>query len=238
MLQRFVRRRLNALRRAFGRDALGAGLHRSRRARLSVRQPGFLIPPFLPDSPQELALPPELRDARLLADAIAWSHGMGERHAAARPAPREVTAKGQMPAKSRSTRNVLLISHCDFTGNSALHTYRDCAGAPHRGYSPVIAVPGDPETVEDLGRPPFAVGSWETAALRTSSASRTAPWIRPWSTRSLRANEFASSPLRSSRRWRCPYARFTWRTTIEPFSQPRSKRRVEGLRAAPGAGAG
>ena len=68
-----------------------------------------------------------------------------------------------MPAKSRSTRNVLLISHCDFTGNSALHTYRIALELHTRGYSPVIAVPGDPETVEDLGRPPFAVVSYRDA---------------------------------------------------------------------------
>jgi glycosyltransferase involved in cell wall biosynthesis len=59
---------------------------------------------------------------------------------------------------------VLLVSHCDFTGNSAVHAYRIAVELNARGLSPAIAVPGDPETVEDLGRPPFPVLSYADAA--------------------------------------------------------------------------
>jgi GT2 family glycosyltransferase len=54
-------------------------------------------------------------------------------------------------------RNVLLISHCDFTGNSALHAYQIAAELQRRGYSPAIAVPGNPRSVRDLGRPSFPI---------------------------------------------------------------------------------
>jgi glycosyltransferase involved in cell wall biosynthesis len=157
MLQRFARKRLNSLRRAFGQTRWARTFRRSRRARLNIPAALLPDPALLPDSPQDLALPSEVRDARLLTDAIAWSHRKGPQHPSARPAPRGIARKRQIPTKGRPTRNVLLISHCDFTGNSALHTYRIALELHARGYSPIIAVPGDPETVKDLGRPPFAV---------------------------------------------------------------------------------
>jgi glycosyltransferase involved in cell wall biosynthesis len=60
-----------------------------------------------------------------------------------------------------ATRRVLLISHCDFTGSSALHVYKIASELFVRGHHPVVAVPDDPETVEDVGRPPFPVVGFE-----------------------------------------------------------------------------
>ena len=53
--------------------------------------------------------------------------------------------------------NVLLVSHCDFTGNSAMHVLAIANELESRGISPAISVPANPETVEDLGRPSFPV---------------------------------------------------------------------------------
>lgn len=57
----------------------------------------------------------------------------------------------------RQLRNVLLVSHCDFTGNSALHVYRIASELRRHGFSPAIAIPNNPGSVRDLGHPPFAV---------------------------------------------------------------------------------
>lgn len=54
-------------------------------------------------------------------------------------------------------RSILLVSPCDFTGNSALHSYQIAAELQRRGYSPAIAVPGNPRSVRDLGRPSFPI---------------------------------------------------------------------------------
>jgi glycosyltransferase involved in cell wall biosynthesis len=53
--------------------------------------------------------------------------------------------------------NVVLISHCDFTGNSALHAYCIASELRRRGLSPAVAVPGNAKSVEDVGLPPFPV---------------------------------------------------------------------------------
>jgi glycosyltransferase involved in cell wall biosynthesis len=53
--------------------------------------------------------------------------------------------------------NIVLISHCDFTGNSALHTYNIASELRRRGFSPAVAVPGNAKSVEDVGLPPFPV---------------------------------------------------------------------------------
>jgi glycosyltransferase involved in cell wall biosynthesis len=203
MLQRFARKRLSSLRRAFGQTRWARTFRRSRRARLSIPAALRPDPASLPDSPQELALPSEIRDARLLTDAIAWSHRKGERHPSTRPAPPGSAARRQIPSKSRSTRNVLLISHCDFTGNSALHTYRIALELHTRGYSPVIAVPDDPETVEDLGRPPFAVVSYRDAhADRLRFPDGRGPDLVHAFTPRERVRKLASRIVATSR---CPY---------------------------------
>jgi glycosyltransferase involved in cell wall biosynthesis len=53
--------------------------------------------------------------------------------------------------------NIVLISHCDFTGNSALHAYCIASELRRRGLSPAVAVPGNAKSVEDVGLPPFPV---------------------------------------------------------------------------------
>jgi glycosyltransferase involved in cell wall biosynthesis len=67
------------------------------------------------------------------------------------PARRQVLTGG---------RNVLFISHCDFTGNSAYHVYSIATELERRGWCPAIAVPGSPRGVRDFGRPGFAVLSF------------------------------------------------------------------------------
>ena len=56
--------------------------------------------------------------------------------------------------------NVLLVSHCDFTGNSALHVYAIACELERRGLSPAIAVPANARSVADLGSPSFPVLSY------------------------------------------------------------------------------
>jgi glycosyltransferase involved in cell wall biosynthesis len=55
---------------------------------------------------------------------------------------------------------VLLVSHCDFTGNSALHVYAIAGELERRGLSPAITVPGNAKGVADLGSPSFPVLSY------------------------------------------------------------------------------
>jgi glycosyltransferase involved in cell wall biosynthesis len=62
--------------------------------------------------------------------------------------------------------NVVFISHCDFTGNSALHVLAVASGLHDRGYSPIIAVPANSGSVDDVGRPPFPVMTYDE--LRTN----------------------------------------------------------------------
>jgi glycosyltransferase involved in cell wall biosynthesis len=66
-----------------------------------------------------------------------------------------------VPATMGSRRdggtNVVLISHCDFDGNSALHVYAVAQELHRRGFAPAIVVPRNARTVEDLGAPPYPV---------------------------------------------------------------------------------
>ncbi len=53
--------------------------------------------------------------------------------------------------------NVLLVSHCDFDGNSAFHVYSVAEALASRGYAPTVSVPSDTTGVSDIGQPPFPV---------------------------------------------------------------------------------
>ena len=67
---------------------------------------------------------------------------------------------GPVPAptpRSGELRNVLIVSHCDFTGNSALHVYSIASELPRHGFAPAIAVPEHAAGVRDLGEPSFPV---------------------------------------------------------------------------------
>jgi glycosyltransferase involved in cell wall biosynthesis len=156
MVRRVARKRLSAFRRAFGQTRWAQAVRRRRRERLRIPPALPPDPALLPEPPREGKLPPELRDRRLVAAALAWSHGRAASEATARAPDPE---RGSRPLGARHGRieNVLFISHCDFSGHSALHAYRIASELHDRGRSPVIAVPDDPETVEDVGRPPFAV---------------------------------------------------------------------------------
>src|SRR6266545_3921771 len=154
MVQRFTRKRLSSLRRAFGQTRWARAISRWRRARLR-------IPRALPSDP---ALLSDSSDARLLADALAWSQRRGEQPASD-ASPRWIPGRPPPVSSSGAIRNILLISHCDFTGSSALHVYKIATELHSRGLSPVIAVPGDPETVEYVGRPPFPVISYRNARV-------------------------------------------------------------------------
>ena len=57
----------------------------------------------------------------------------------------------------------MLVSHCDFTGNSALHVLGIAAELDRRGLSPAIAVPENARSVEDVGRPSFPVVTYNQA---------------------------------------------------------------------------
>jgi glycosyltransferase involved in cell wall biosynthesis len=67
----------------------------------------------------------------------------------------------QPPGVRRPVTNVVLVSHCDFGGNSALHALAIAVELHGRGFSPVIAVPDNAESVQDVGRPPFPVLTYE-----------------------------------------------------------------------------
>jgi len=66
-------------------------------------------------------------------------------------------------------RNVVFVSHCDFTGNSALHVLAVASGLHERGFSPVIAVPANAESVDDVGRPSFPVLTYAEACTSALS---------------------------------------------------------------------
>jgi glycosyltransferase involved in cell wall biosynthesis len=72
------------------------------------------------------------------------SAGAVTRDATETPPRRPIRADG---------RNVLFVSHCDFTGNSAYHVFSIARELERLGWSPAIAVPRNPGGVRDLGRP-------------------------------------------------------------------------------------
>jgi glycosyltransferase involved in cell wall biosynthesis len=141
------------LRRRVGRTRPGLALKHA----LGRRQP---IPErHEPDSgalllfPGDDKLPLEARDGPILERALR---------------SREAAPCGRLPRVASGVvgeriRNVVFVSHCDFGGNSALHVYAFARELHRRGFSPIIAVPENPETVEDVGRPPFPVLTYEEA---------------------------------------------------------------------------
>ena len=68
----------------------------------------------------------------------------------------------RLPGRARG-RNVLFVSHCDFTGNSAYHVFSIAIELERLGWSPAIAVPRSPRGVRDLGRPSFQVLTFRDA---------------------------------------------------------------------------
>jgi glycosyltransferase involved in cell wall biosynthesis len=118
------------LRRALGRTSLGWALKRQLRARRRT---------------QALAIRVR-RESRPTARSA--------------PRPSEPTDEWNELVSTSGRRNVVFASHCDFTGNSALHVYSIASELHRRGFSPAIAVPGNAKGVRDLGCPPFPVLSY------------------------------------------------------------------------------
>jgi glycosyltransferase involved in cell wall biosynthesis len=106
----------------------------------------------------DLELPAELRD-----DAIARI-ALAARSRLAQEIPRERAPAVPAGVAARPIQNVVFVSHCDFTGNSALHVLAIASELYRRGRSPLIAVPGDATNVEEVAAPPpFPVLTYDDA---------------------------------------------------------------------------
>lgn len=118
--------------------------------------------PWAPPQPWRLRL-------RRRIGATRPGHALRKISWLARRAARALPARPvRMPAAARPSRvrNVLLISPTDFTGNTALHVHAIASGLVREGFAPVIAVPGNVESVDDVGRPPFPVITFREARTR------------------------------------------------------------------------
>jgi glycosyltransferase involved in cell wall biosynthesis len=162
-----LRSSLISLRRAFGQTRWAGTVKRWRRAQPQIPRLTQPDPAFLRRFPGEARLSAELRDERLVTDAIAWATRKG---ATVRSNDGSYKPTGGPPGSEAPSRrpitNVVFISHCDFTGNSALHVLRIASELHARGLSPLIAVPDDAETVDDVGRPPFPVLTYRDVQRR------------------------------------------------------------------------
>jgi len=153
-----ARARILRLRRGVGQTRAGRTLKRALGREIRIPVARAPDPSALIAYPGEDDLPEEIRDVRLLMDALAWrprtleSPGRGER--LTQPPPEPLAA---FSSEAAELVNIVFVSHCDFTGNSALHVYAIACEVHRRGRSPLIAVPDHAESVDDVGRPPFPV---------------------------------------------------------------------------------
>ena len=60
--------------------------------------------------------------------------------------------------------NVVFVSHCDFTGNSAMHLFSIANELSRMGVRSAVCVPSNPETIEGHGVPRFEVLTHAQAA--------------------------------------------------------------------------
>jgi glycosyltransferase involved in cell wall biosynthesis len=154
-----VRIRVLRLRRGAGQTRSGRALKRllGREIRIPARTE--------PDSaaliayPDDAGLPAGIRDDRILDDALAGPSDLELDARRANPRPSQL----EPPNGADSIKNVVFVSHSDFTGNSALHVYAIACELHQRGLSPVVAVPENPGSVDDVGRPPFPVLTYAEA---------------------------------------------------------------------------
>lgn len=171
-------------RRAFGRTRTGKALKRllGRELKIPVAEDPDLSK--LIAFPGEERFPPELQDRAIFAAAIA------ERR---RRPPVKAPPRQARPPVLRGTNrdvqpivNVVLVSHCNFRGNSAFHVHAIASELHRRRLSPVIAVPDEPGTVEEIGRPPFPVITYDEARLGMSFPNGRGPdLVHAWTPREL-----------------------------------------------------
>lgn len=154
-MSRPARSRLFALRRRFGQTRWARAVRRRQRSRLRVPRAQSPSPALLRTFPGDDRLPPELRDDRLLADALAWAERRGQR-------PREpTTTPHARTSQPRRIANVLFVSHTDFSGNSAWHVLGIATELRERGLEPMIAIPDDLETAREAGDRGFPIVALE-----------------------------------------------------------------------------
>jgi glycosyltransferase involved in cell wall biosynthesis len=148
------------LRRGVGQTSPGRALKRllGREPRIPARTPPQ--PEGLASLPGEAELPDEIRDTQILVAALEWRRRAlsGSHTEAPRHGHEHVSA-----AVPRVSTNIVFVSHCDFTGNSALHVYAIACELYRRGHSPIVAVPDNTESIQDVGRPPFPVLTYSDA---------------------------------------------------------------------------
>ena len=124
-------------------------------------------------------------------------------HGAAGGTPPEVPPPPPSGRMRPAGRNVLLVSHCDFTGNSAYHVYAIATELARRGWSPAIAVPGSPRGVRDLGHASFPVlsfGAVRHGRLRFPDGTG-ADLVHAFTPR----DAVRRLTLEAVERWGCPY---------------------------------
>ena len=90
-----------------------------------------------------------------------WAAALATNHSTTPTSSRSPAAMSREPA--RSPVNVLFVSHCNFTGNSAFHVLAVALELAKPRSTATIAVPDRPETVDDAGRPSFPVVSYDAA---------------------------------------------------------------------------
>jgi glycosyltransferase involved in cell wall biosynthesis len=149
------------LRRLMRRTSLGRLLvrHLRRPSEIPLAYPPNAA--FLILYPGERLLPESVRDEHIVTNTVEWVRQIAT-HPDAKVSPARSLLSVTEAEPSRPL-NVLFVSYCDFTGSSALHIYSIACELHRRGYSPAIAVPENAEAVDDIGRPPFPVLTYDDA---------------------------------------------------------------------------
>src|SRR5579864_6813189 len=98
--------------------------------------------------------------------------------------------------------NVLFVSHCDFSGNSAMHIFSIANVLSSRGVRCAVCVPNDPDTIQSHGVANFEVIPYQKAAEGVIFGDGKGPdLIHAWTPRELvRKLTEALSRIHS-----CPY---------------------------------
>jgi glycosyltransferase involved in cell wall biosynthesis len=126
--------------------------------------------------------PPDLQDGAVFEAALAERQRAGTQP----PAQRRVIPLPPPSQDSRPIVNVVLVSHCNFKGNSAYHVLAIAKELHGRGLAPIIAIPDEPESVDDVGRPAFPVLTYEDARASLRFPDGRGPdLIHAWTPREL-----------------------------------------------------